>query len=598
MSFGQRSRGSRSASDPIAPSLELRGVSLHSPSDDGHDRSSDRERSSPRASSESRCDAGSPHSVHSSRFRQAQHRSPSSSPSNVVRRISASATSSNSPTSLTSANNPNSRRQSPSSSPSNVVRRISASATSSSGPTSLTSANNPNFRRAPPSSRAQPPSRNVVVGAMPTTELFSGRSNYPFGNFLDPENEWDRTYVSTGDDDDADADADATATATTPRTTLRRHDHRTPSRDRLHMQGDAWVSANAYDDLTDSESDDGAPHRATRGAVSRAHSRLQEQVTREEGDDDDDDAGALPEATSDDYQFERANFQDDTDDDEAAAQNDAGDNWTEDQLEAECVAYWLAHASISDPLKSVWPLSRVSWLNDCILRRHGMPLSSQRLLPTRSYASVSAGWSHESLPPLCHSSCGSSRAASREAGCSTRLSSSAPGSAGFVVGRRCPAADHLCADHNNPGNSDNDHSTQGSCGGQTSRGSSASSGDRRHRQNLADSCVVCFEGFEEHAIVVELGCRHVFHRRCMTSWLRRAVNCPVCRAGIDVQALGDEDEERRRRRGAASDIQNAARRLLTWCKGKRPGWKRERRGGEEDKHDDNYDEVVVVNSRK
>jgi hypothetical protein len=40
-------------------------------------------------------------------------------------------------------------------------------------------------------------------------------------------------------------------------------------------------------------------------------------------------------------------------------------------------------------------------------------------------------------------------------------------------------------------------------------------------------CSICLEGFESTA--VKLGCDHLFHRTCITRWLREHTTCPICR---------------------------------------------------------------------
>ncbi|XP_010548628.1 PREDICTED: RING-H2 finger protein ATL56 isoform X2 [Tarenaya hassleriana] len=54
-------------------------------------------------------------------------------------------------------------------------------------------------------------------------------------------------------------------------------------------------------------------------------------------------------------------------------------------------------------------------------------------------------------------------------------------------------------------------------------------------------CVVCLDEFRQGQWCRRLvGCGHVFHRRCVDSWLVKVAACPVCRARV---RLDEEDEQ-------------------------------------------------------
>ncbi|KAJ4888999.1 RING-H2 finger protein ATL56 [Raphanus sativus] len=54
-------------------------------------------------------------------------------------------------------------------------------------------------------------------------------------------------------------------------------------------------------------------------------------------------------------------------------------------------------------------------------------------------------------------------------------------------------------------------------------------------------CVVCLDGFRQGQWCRNLpGCGHVFHRKCVDTWLVKAATCPVCRARV---RLREEDEQ-------------------------------------------------------
>ena len=47
------------------------------------------------------------------------------------------------------------------------------------------------------------------------------------------------------------------------------------------------------------------------------------------------------------------------------------------------------------------------------------------------------------------------------------------------------------------------------------------------------SCAICLENFDSLSEVKQLPtCHHVFHTNCLTEWLLRHGNCPMCRTRI------------------------------------------------------------------
>ena len=47
-------------------------------------------------------------------------------------------------------------------------------------------------------------------------------------------------------------------------------------------------------------------------------------------------------------------------------------------------------------------------------------------------------------------------------------------------------------------------------------------------------CSICLEGFQKHALVKVLHCKHCYHYGCLTSWLEESMQCPVCRVYVDT----------------------------------------------------------------
>ncbi len=47
---------------------------------------------------------------------------------------------------------------------------------------------------------------------------------------------------------------------------------------------------------------------------------------------------------------------------------------------------------------------------------------------------------------------------------------------------------------------------------------------------MGDGCSVCTEDFQHGDDVVELPCKHRFHRHCILKWFEQRRNCPNCKA--------------------------------------------------------------------
>lgn len=45
-------------------------------------------------------------------------------------------------------------------------------------------------------------------------------------------------------------------------------------------------------------------------------------------------------------------------------------------------------------------------------------------------------------------------------------------------------------------------------------------------------CMICMENIKENDICKKLNCNHIFHSKCINSWLQRSLECPLCRDNI------------------------------------------------------------------
>ncbi|OAY68353.1 E3 ubiquitin-protein ligase RING1-like [Ananas comosus] len=52
------------------------------------------------------------------------------------------------------------------------------------------------------------------------------------------------------------------------------------------------------------------------------------------------------------------------------------------------------------------------------------------------------------------------------------------------------------------------------------------------------SCMVCLETLEVGTVAKRFPCKHVFHKECITEWLRQQHTCPVCRFPLLTEEVG------------------------------------------------------------
>ncbi|KAK8698383.1 hypothetical protein V6N13_114504 [Hibiscus sabdariffa] len=51
-----------------------------------------------------------------------------------------------------------------------------------------------------------------------------------------------------------------------------------------------------------------------------------------------------------------------------------------------------------------------------------------------------------------------------------------------------------------------------------------------------DSCAICLDGFRQGQWCRNLvGCGHLFHRKCLDSWLIKVTSCPICRTRVCLE---------------------------------------------------------------
>lgn len=59
----------------------------------------------------------------------------------------------------------------------------------------------------------------------------------------------------------------------------------------------------------------------------------------------------------------------------------------------------------------------------------------------------------------------------------------------------------------------------------------------RSDSSMLDECCVCLEAFEVDDALNKLSCGHLFHVRCITSWLTGHNFCPLCKQVVSVDVM-------------------------------------------------------------
>jgi hypothetical protein len=66
-------------------------------------------------------------------------------------------------------------------------------------------------------------------------------------------------------------------------------------------------------------------------------------------------------------------------------------------------------------------------------------------------------------------------------------------------------------------------------------------------QNVAfEACAICMKDYTSKDEIICLPCddKHYFHAKCISEWLKRNNNCPLCKATITQEALNEQKAKR------------------------------------------------------
>jgi len=70
------------------------------------------------------------------------------------------------------------------------------------------------------------------------------------------------------------------------------------------------------------------------------------------------------------------------------------------------------------------------------------------------------------------------------------------------------------------------------------------------RDDLDKECPICLKKFEQDDELTLLPCDHEFHNECVTAWLSKAANCPLCRKSFPTDDPEWEEMQKQKKRQA------------------------------------------------
>ena len=53
-------------------------------------------------------------------------------------------------------------------------------------------------------------------------------------------------------------------------------------------------------------------------------------------------------------------------------------------------------------------------------------------------------------------------------------------------------------------------------------------------QEIEEICPICFELLKNEENIYITKCSHIYHKDCLSKWLKKAFNCPTCRNEIEI----------------------------------------------------------------
>ncbi|CAD8145282.1 unnamed protein product [Paramecium octaurelia] len=54
-------------------------------------------------------------------------------------------------------------------------------------------------------------------------------------------------------------------------------------------------------------------------------------------------------------------------------------------------------------------------------------------------------------------------------------------------------------------------------------------------------CSICCNQFQKDELIIQLPCKHIYHKSCVDSWLQSSTKCPNCRSDV-LEALKNQEK--------------------------------------------------------
>jgi len=55
-----------------------------------------------------------------------------------------------------------------------------------------------------------------------------------------------------------------------------------------------------------------------------------------------------------------------------------------------------------------------------------------------------------------------------------------------------------------------------------------------YKEEATIACAICLEDLKTGQQVKALGCAHLFHGKCINSWLKQKLKCPLCKIPVHL----------------------------------------------------------------
>lgn len=54
--------------------------------------------------------------------------------------------------------------------------------------------------------------------------------------------------------------------------------------------------------------------------------------------------------------------------------------------------------------------------------------------------------------------------------------------------------------------------------------------DNQYSNPYTNTCTICLENYKKGELIIELPCKHLFHKECLSKWFNHNNICPLCKS--------------------------------------------------------------------